>query len=349
MTKGTSQEVSSGKEFYAWAGELTPRNSTISATMTAGDLVATVVSSDGIRKYDVLWFPSENGLGEHVRVTAIATLDVTVQRISTTPASVAATAAFFNLGEATDELESTSAEDNYMAPAKVINRIQTLRRAWSLSVTEMATATRMAVSFASFKADQARDDFTKDIAHTFWFAATNVVSTTVVTSKGINEQLVGNGSTFKINAGGALAYTDFSDAAAALAPFSKTREYMCLHGESVMEGLADLGTSSSFYRTRSSDSDFGFKGRMVCVNDFEFDLAYERVFSEVGSPWTKYCYILDLRSIRCYHLRGLKFRYMANIHNDPGGQIRKSQYEAHVGLGVTWPKRNAYIYGATGA
>src|SRR5262245_3061486 len=82
MTKPESAEVASGKEFYAWAGELTPRNGTVTATTTAGGTTVTVTSSAGIRKYDVLWFPSENAAGEHVRVTAISGLDLTVQRLS---------------------------------------------------------------------------------------------------------------------------------------------------------------------------------------------------------------------------------------------------------------------------
>lgn len=349
MTKPSSSEVASGKEFYTWAGELTPRNISVTATavMTTGDATTTltVADSSGIRKYDVLWFPTENGLGGHFRVTAISTLDITVQKLTTAGYTVAASDAGFILSEATDELESTSAEDTYMAPALVTNRIQTLRRAWALSVTEMATSTRMGVSFAAFKADQARQDFTKDVAHTLWFAATSVVSTTVVTSKGINEQLVGNSSTYKINVGGDVAMDDWTDVMKTLAPFAKTREFLCMHGEELMASHADLGAAATVANLKPEDSKYGFKGKAVVASDFTFDLVYERVLSEVGAPFSKYNFILDMSAIKCYHLRGLKFRLLANIHADPGGQIRKSQYEAHIGLGIVWPKRSAYMYG----
>lgn len=351
MHKQKSKEVDSGKEFYAWAGELTPRNTTITATAaiaaTASTGTITVASSAGIRKYDILWFPTSNALGNRVRVSAISGLDLTVQNIAGVTIDNASGSAVFILHEATDELESTSAEDTYMAPAKVVNRIQTLRRAWALSVTEMATATRLGVSFAQYKADQARQDFTKDVAHVFWFSASYVYGTTVVTSNGINEQLVGNSATYKINVGGNISISDWSDAMAALAPFAKNREFMVFHGEELMAGHADLGTAATIGNLKPGDSKYGFKGRSVCTNDFIFNLAYERVLSEVGAPFNAYGFILDLDAIQCYHLRGLKFKYQANIHADPGGQIRKSQYEAHVGLGLTWPKRCAYMYGIT--
>lgn len=344
MTRPESAEVASGKEFYTWAGELTPRNGTVTATTTTGGTTVTVTSSAGLRKYDVMWFPSENGSGQHCRITAITGLDITVQRIAGAT-TIASGDAYYVLGEAVDELESTSAEDNFMAPAKVTNRIQALRRAWALSVTEMATATRMGVSFAAFKADQARQDFTKDVAHTFWFAATSVTATTVVTSRGINDELVGNSSAYKINVGGELAYDDWTDAMKALAPFAKTREYLVLGGEEMVASHADLGTTATISNLRPEDSKYGFKGRAVIAADFQFDMVYERVLSEVGSPFSKYAYILDPSAVKCYHLRGLKFKLMANIHADPGGQIRKSQYESHIGLGITWPKRCAYFYG----
>lgn len=346
MTKPESSEVASGKEFYTWAGELQPRNGTLAAAVTAGDLSITVTSATGIRKYDVLWFPSENALGEHVRVTAIVGTVLTVQRLSSTAGALDNGDAYFITSEATDELEETSAADSYMAPAKVTNRIQTLRRAWALSVTEMATATRMGVSFAAYKADQARQDFTKDVAHVFWFAATNVVGTTVVTSKGINEQLVGNTASYKIDVNGNVSIQDWSDAMAALIPFAKTREFMCFHGEALAAGHMDLGTAATIANLKPGESKYGWEGSSVCgTGGFKFNLVYERVLSEVGTPFSAYCFILDMSAIKCYHLRGLKFKYQANIHADPGGQIRKSQYEAHIGLGINWPKRCAYLHG----
>lgn len=346
MTKAASEQVDT-PEFYAWAGELTPRSTTVTASVTAGDAVITVASASGIRKFEVLFSPVEDAVGELFRVTSKSGLDLTVTRLNTTPGAVASGGAIYALGEAVGTQEATSAEDNYMVPAKVTNRVMILRRAWKLSVTEMASALRLAISAAALKADQARKDFTKDMAHLLWFSVSNLVSSDVFTSKGINEQLAGNSSTFRINAGGPLAYADFSDLTEALAPFSQTREYMCFHGTTAMGSFADLGTTATVANLRPEDSAYGFAGRSILVNDFRFNLKFERVFAEVGAPFDKYIFVLDLSAIKCYHLRGKKFQYQANIHADPGGEIRKSQYRAQIGLGITWPKRHGYIYGVT--
>lgn len=349
MTKGNSQEVDT-PEFYAWTGELNPRTGACSTTTTlaAADVTLFVDDGTGVRIDDVLHFPVAGQDGEHCLVTALTSANnFTVVRMNTTATTIATTTAYVILGAASSETATSSIAATWMEPAKVINRVMIIRRAFQLTRTEIKTSVRTSQSRLQQKTEQCRLDFRLDLAHQMWFSISTISNTTVFTSKGINEQMANGSGVTITDAGGALAYADITATIEALAPFSTSRKYVVFHGELPLGSLADLGASSSFYRTSAKDNKFGFAGNTLVASDFEFLMKYERIFSVIGAPYNGYMYCLDMDTLTLHHLAGGKFQFEANIHADPGGEVVKSQYRAQVGLGVTWPKRNAVIRGVT--
>lgn len=348
MLKGNSEEVTS-PEFYMWAGELNPRTGTLNHTTSyATDATNILVSStNGIRVDDVLHFPVAGEDGEYVRVTSIGTDNVTVARLNTTASTLASDAAYTILGSASAETATSSIGSSFMEPAKVTNRVQLLRRAFEISDTEMATDIRTAVSRLNLKTDQCRRDFKIDLGMTMLFGATFEDTTNAfITSRGVNE-ILQDTSVPEVSSAGDIAYTDYSTIAEGLAQHSSSEEYVVLHGKKLLSGLAELGAGSSFFRTKADDTVFGFKGLTVCVGSFKFLHKYERLMDTAGSVYSGTAFILDVKTWTIHHLKNHKFKFQANIESDRGGEIRKSQFKAQIGLGTVWPKRNGLISGIT--
>jgi hypothetical protein len=348
--KGQQKEVQS-PEFIAWAGELNPRTVAISNTtaVTAGDTVFYLASTSGIRVDDVLHFPTAAAVGEHVRVTAIGSGAVTVLRMNTAAGTLATAAGGVINGAASSTLASASIGDSWMEPAAVTNRCQLIRRAFAVSRVEADTATRVNMDRVEMKADQARMDYQIDRALTMWFSVTKADSTnTYLSSKGVNEQLAGDSAVTKVNAGGELAYSDPADCIEAVAAFAKTKRYYLFHGSKVLGGLAILAAGSGHYRTDSGTKTFGTAAQMFQVSDFEIVCKYERLFDVVGAPYNGYGFLLDLETTTLHYLQNNKHEYAYGIQTEyKGSEVIKGQYRCVIGLGITWPKRNALIYGVT--
>jgi hypothetical protein len=349
MTAGESTEVDT-PEFFAWAAELNPRtgtlnNGTVAIATDTTNIIVTSIS--GIRVDDILHVGTADADGEHLRVTAIGTNNVTVARINTTPATINTSATYIILGSASSELATAGITATFMEPDKVTNRCQLIRRAFQLSETEDATNVRVQTRYKQ-KAEQARMDFRLDLAHTFWFSISTVDTTnTYWTTKGINEQLSGNAAANKIDENGALAMATLSSAMEAVAPYSKSSDYACFVGSKALSGLADLGQTASIGAQEVIAKLYGSAAQTVAVGDFRFAFKYERLFDIIGAPYSGYIYLLDLKALGLYHMAGRKFIFQSNTKADPLSEIVTSQYKAHVGVGINWAKRHAFIYGVT--
>lgn len=346
MKKENSERVDS-PEFYTWEGEYQTRAVVLNGAITTTATALTVVSSAGCRVGDILHYTAGDAAGVHARVTAVGSATtLTVSRLSNGPIATAKT--LWILGEAATETASTSATASYTYPSVVTNRVQIVRRAWEWTLTEDDTALRTTPNSEAAKAKYAKVEFQKDLAHLAWCGLSSFTTTTVIiTSKGILPQLAGNASALRINAGSdTLAYADIAELADGLIEFSDTREYMCFCGSTALKGLAKLGASSGTYNTNPGDNIYGFKGQAMQVGDMNFMFKFERVFKELGAPYNNYLVALSLKNIKFAHLgKQGKFRFMPNIHADPGGEVRKSQLRAQVGIKMQWTKKHGYIHG----
>lgn len=349
MVAGESKEVTT-PEFYCFAGELNPRtgtfnNGTVAIATDTTDI--TVTSVAGIRVDDILHVATADADGEHMRVTGVGTNAVTVARINTTPATVATNATYVILGAASAENATAGITGTFMEPDKVTNRCQLIRRAFALTETEDAMSVRVKTRYQQ-KAEQARMDFRLDLAHTFWFSISTVDTTNAYwTTKGINEQLAGNAAASRINENGALAMATLSGAMEAIAPYSKSSDYACFVGSLALGGLADLGQTASIGAQEVLQKVYGSAAQTVAVGDFRFTFKYERLFDIIGSPYSGYVYILDMKALTLHHMKGRKFIFQSNTKIQPLSEVVDSQYKAHVGVGINWAKRHAYIYGVT--
>lgn len=349
MTAGKSKEVDT-QEFYAWAAELNPRTGTFNngtVAIATDSTNITVTSTAGIRVDDILHVATEAADGEHLRVTAIGTDNVTVARLNTTPATIATDGTYVIMGGASAENATAGITATFMEPDKVINRLQLVRRAFSLTETEDVTSVRVKTRNQQ-KTEQARMDFRLDLAHTFWFSiSTQDTTNDYQTTKGINEQLAGNAAGLKIDENGALTMATMSALMEGLAPYSKTSDYACFVGSKAMGGLADLGQTASIGAQEVIQKLYGSAAQTVAVADFRFAFKYERIFDIIGAPYSGYIYALDLGSLGLYHMKGRKFIFQGNTKTQPLSEVVTSQYKAHVGVGINWAKRHGFVHGIT--
>lgn len=349
MVAGNSKETGS-HEFYCWSGELNARTGTFAngtVAIATDTTNITVTSTDGIRVDDVLHIATEAADGEHLRVTEIGTDNVTVARMNTTPATIATDATYVIMGGASSESATAGITATFMEPAKVTNRVQLIRRSFALTETEDATDVRVKTRYQQ-KTEQARMDFRLDLAHTFWFSISTSDSTnTYLSTKGINEQLAGNGNSLKIDENGALTMASLSALMEGLAPYSKTSDYACFVGSKALGGLADLGQTASIGAQEVLQKVYGSAAQTVAVGDFRFTFKYERLFDIIGTPYDGMLYALDLGSLDLYHMKGRKFIFQPRTKTDPLSEITTSQYKAHVGVSITHAKRHGFIHGIT--
>lgn len=347
MKKENSEKVDT-PIFYTWEAEYTVRTGTTAEAVTTSETAVDVTSANGIRVGDILWFPTADAAGTYARVSAIATNTLTVAYLASTGGTIANGATYYVLNEAAAETASTSVAATYMYPTRVTNTVMIVRRAFEWSLTEEASALYTGNSVSN-KEEQTRVEFQKDLAHLAWFSVADSTPTVtgVYVSKGIIPQLQTNAAALRINAGSdTLSYEDVVNLADGLIQFSNTNEYMVFCGSTALKGLAKLGASSSTYQSRPGDNSFGFSGTTVAVGDMKFMFKFERVFKEMGTPINNYAVALDLKQIKFAHLGDKnKFRFQPNVHDDPGGETRKSQFRAQVGVKLHWPKRHGYIFG----
>jgi len=349
MKKDNTERVNTA-EFYTWEGEYQTRIVTLDGAVTSTAASLTLDATAGVRVDDILHVATADEDGEHVRVTAVdSATGLSVQRLNATPTGIADNAELIILGGATSETASSSATASYVYPNRVTNRVMIIRRAWEWSLTEDDTALRTDGKSPKQKADQAKVEFRKDQANLAWWSiSTSSATTGVLTSKGIIPQLAGNAAALRINAGGALAYSDIADVAEGLMEFSDTTDYMVFSGTKGLSGLAELGASSGTYNTNPSDNIYGFKGQAMQVGDMRFMFTFERTFKEGGSVYDGYAVVLSLKNIKAAHLgENGPFRRMDSVQDDPGGEIRKSQFRAQWGIKMQTVKRHGYIHGLT--
>lgn len=350
MVFGESEEIGT-PEFYCFAGEFNPRtgtfnNGTVAIATDTTNIIVT--STDGIRVDDILHVATAAEDGEHLRVTAVGTNNVTVERINTTPATINTSATFTINGGASSELATAGITATYMEPEKVTNRCQLIRRAVSLSETEDASDVVAGGSRAADKMKQCRTDFRLDLGHTFWFGiSTSSASGTYTTTKGLNEQLAGNAAGLKINVGGALAMANLSGMMEALLPYAATDVFDVWCGSKALGGLVDLGAAAAVGGSTPKSEDYGSAAQSVRAGDFTFRFMFERIFEIVGAPYNAYAYFVSKKAYQLKHLKGRKLIVQTNTKATPLSEIVTTQYKTHSGIALTWAKRCGFLYGIT--
>ena len=273
LAQKKNSEQKDTSEFTLFSGELIPRTTTLTQTITTTDASAavTISSTDGIVVGTLLHVPfTDDGAraGDLLRVTGVTDgTSVTVSRV-TTENTIADNRVVYIMGNVDTETSTAGPTSFDMEPASVTGYMTILKRRIDITRTERNSAIRGAKDRLSEKRERARMDFMLDIEHTAWFSrAVSDVSGRLRYSMGIHGQIASDATSVEVDAGGALATNAIiSSAVTQAAQWATTSTFTCFHGRYGMDALFTLGSGDLF--SRYTDTGYGFKANQMNVSSF---------------------------------------------------------------------------------